>query len=86
MGSDVATRGARESLPEQPLEPTAKGLAAQAKAREYARRSMSPATLRAYRSDWQHFSAWCAEAGLAPIPAVRRPPESLGGRSAQAGP
>ena len=52
MGSDVATRGAGESLLEQRLEPTAKGLAAQAKAREYARRSMSRATLRAYRSDW----------------------------------
>ena len=83
MGSDVATRGAGESLPEQRLEPTAKGLAAQAKAREYARRSMSPATLRAYRSDWQHFTAWCTEAGLEPIPAE---PSTVGAYLAHLGP
>lgn len=31
--------------------------------------SLSPATLRAYRSDWSAFTSWCAGHGVAPIPA-----------------
>jgi len=31
--------------------------------------ALSPATLRAYRSDWSAFSAWCAAQGVQPIPA-----------------
>ena len=83
MGGEVEKAVVGEGLSLQRLEPTAKGLAAQAKAREYARRSMSPATLRAYRSDWQHFSAWCTEAGLAPIPAE---PSTVGAYLASLGP
>jgi site-specific recombinase XerD len=26
-------------------------------------------TIRAYRSDWQHFTSWCHANGLAPLPA-----------------
>lgn len=35
----------------------------------YATASKSPATIRAYRSDWQHFTAWCAGHGLVALPA-----------------
>lgn len=35
----------------------------------FATASKSPATLRAYRSDWQHFTAWCASHGLTALPA-----------------
>jgi len=31
--------------------------------------SLSPATLRAYRSDWSAFTTWCAGHAIAPIPA-----------------
>jgi site-specific recombinase XerD len=31
--------------------------------------SVSPRTLRAYRSDWKTFSAWCETRGLLPMPA-----------------
>ena len=31
-----------------------------------ARQAAAPATLRAYRADWQHFADWCAAAGLRP--------------------
>jgi site-specific recombinase XerD len=34
------------------------------------RASRSPNTLRAYRSDWAHFTAWCARAGVASLPAA----------------
>lgn len=35
----------------------------------YVGRASSEATLRAYRSDWALFAAWCAEAGYRPLPA-----------------
>jgi integrase len=43
------------------------GLAAAAAG--YARGSKAPNTRRAYRSDWEHFSGWCARAGLQALPA-----------------
>ena len=39
-------------------------------ARRFAAAARSDATLRAYRSDWADFSAWCDERGLAPMPAA----------------
>ena len=39
-------------------------------AKAYARRALSPATLRAYAHDWTHFSTWCRAAGLSPVPAA----------------
>lgn len=33
------------------------------------RRASAPATLRAYKSDWTHYAAWCARMGLVPVPA-----------------
>jgi site-specific recombinase XerD len=40
-----------------------------AAARALARQAAAPATLRAYRADWTHYAAWCAEKGLTPVPA-----------------
>ena len=35
----------------------------------YARQALSPATLRAYRADWEDFAAWCQARGVPPLPA-----------------
>jgi integrase len=43
--------------------------AALAAAKAYARDALAPETLRAYASDWAHFTAWCQAAGCAPLPA-----------------
>jgi len=42
------------------------GLAARAEA--YAALALAPATRRAYRFDWTHFQAWCADTGVAAFP------------------
>src|SRR4051812_40138352 len=39
------------------------------KARAYAEQATSENTRAAYRSDWAHFSAWCAEHGASALPA-----------------
>jgi site-specific recombinase XerD len=39
-------------------------------AREYARRARSAATIRAYRTDWADFEAWCATQGASALPAT----------------
>lgn len=36
----------------------------------YVGRASADATLRAYKSDWRLFCAWCAEAGYRPLPAT----------------
>jgi integrase len=38
-------------------------------ARRFAEAARSDATLRAYKSDWADFTAWCADRGLAAMPA-----------------
>ena len=55
--------------------PSAAGAAALAAAQTLAREAAAPATLRAYRADWQHFARWCAAAGFVPVPAA---PEVVG--------
>ena len=40
------------------------------RARDYARQSALPATLRAYQSDFAAFQAWCGARGLEALPAV----------------
>jgi len=51
-------------------EPKAVALADVAsRARSYAAASRSENTRRAYRADWDHFTAWCAEKGLSSLPA-----------------
>jgi site-specific recombinase XerC len=37
--------------------------------RAYQRDAKSAATLRAYRSDWADFTAWCGRLGIDPLPA-----------------
>jgi hypothetical protein len=49
---------------------SAEGLAALAAAIDFADQALAPATLRAYRGDWQHFCAWCRTAGWPPLPAA----------------
>ena len=49
--------------------PTPIGQAALAAAQALARRAAAPATLRAYKSDWAHYAAWCAVGGFTPVPA-----------------
>lgn len=41
-------------------------------ANEFATRSKSAATWRAYRTDWRHFTEWCCARGLDPLPAEPR--------------
>jgi integrase len=49
--------------------PTPAGQAALEAAQMLARKAAAPATLRAYKADWTHFSDWCAAAGFTPVPA-----------------
>lgn len=41
-------------------------------ARDYARQSLAPETLRAYRTDWEDFRAWCHRGGFECLPAAPR--------------
>jgi integrase len=58
-----------------PVAPTPEGAAALEAAEQLARNASAPATLRAYKADWTHFSNWCAEKGFVPVPAA---PEVVG--------
>lgn len=40
------------------------------RARAYADQAKAANTIRAYRSDWRHFTAWCDERSLASMPAT----------------
>jgi integrase len=73
----VAVRG-QEPAPFSPLATamlTTEGTAALAAAAALARNASAPATLRAYKADWTHFSEWCAAKGFVPVPAA---PEVVG--------
>ncbi len=39
------------------------------RSQERKTRAITPATLRAYESDWRHYLAWCAMMAYAPVPA-----------------
>jgi integrase len=54
---------------------TPEGQAALAAADAMARNATAPATLRAYKADWMHFSQWCSAKGFVPVPAA---PEVVG--------
>ena len=54
-----------ETLPALPVDLVRLGV----RAAEFARTSRSPATERAYRSDWADFTGWCELAGLIALPA-----------------
>jgi len=45
-------------------------------ARQYVEGAKAPNTLRAYRSDWAHFTAWCEGQGVPSLPAA---PETVAG-------
>ena len=60
---------AATSSPLSRTQPTAAGQAALAAAQALGRKAAAPATLRAYKADWMHYAAWCAAAGLTPVPA-----------------
>jgi integrase len=49
---------------------TPAGQAALAAAQALARKATAPATLRAYKADWTHFSDWCAAHGFIQVPAA----------------
>jgi integrase len=49
--------------------PTGAGATALTAAQALARQAAAPATLRAYKADWQHFARWCAASGFVPVPA-----------------
>ena len=61
-----------ESRPTDRVLPAATepGQAALAAAQALARKASAPATLRAYKADWQHFAEWCAAHGFVPVPAA----------------
>jgi integrase len=40
-----------------------------ARARDFAEQALSQNSRRAYRADWQHYSAWCHALALEPLPA-----------------
>jgi integrase len=52
------------------LLPTPAGQAALEAAQALAKKATAPATLRAYKADWTHFSQWCAGHGFVPVPAA----------------
>lgn len=55
--------------------PSAAGQAALATADGFSRKATAAATLRAYRADWAHFAAWCADHGFVAVPAA---PDTVG--------
>lgn len=46
--------------------------AAAAAAERYAAASRAASTRRAYAADWRHFTQWCAQHGVSPLPAAPR--------------
>ena len=38
-------------------------------AEQFVRAAKAPSTLRAYRSDWEHFQRWCQQHAVCPLPA-----------------
>jgi integrase len=40
------------------------------RAKAYARAARAASTRRVYQSDWTHFAAWCADRGMAALPAA----------------
>ncbi len=55
-------------LPTAPARPALERAAG--RARDFIAAAKSPQTIRAYRSDWRHFAAWCETAGISPLPAA----------------
>ena len=66
-GPEVATavlaQGSLDGPPAAPLR------VLEQQAEDFVRAAKAPSTLRAYRSDWDHFQRWCAQHTLCPLPA-----------------
>jgi integrase len=71
----AAAGSATTTAPAPPTGLTPAGQAALAAAQALAQKATAPATLRAYKADWTHFSQWCAAHGFVPVPAA---PETVG--------
>ncbi|HEX3573450.1 MAG TPA: site-specific integrase, partial [Rhodopila sp.] len=66
----AAAGSATPAVPPAPTGLTPAGQAALAAAQALAQKATAPATLRAYKADWTHFSQWCAAHGFIPVPAA----------------
>lgn len=62
-------------LPPSPATELAPLAIATERAREYILHAKAASTVRAYRSDWRHFVAWCVAHALGSLPAT---PETVG--------
>ena len=60
----------RHAVATAPRAMTAAAQAALATAAAFSKKATAPATLRAYKADWTHFSTWCAAHGFVPVPAA----------------
>jgi integrase len=72
MDAETAPERSAEILPpvaETLLTISEAGQAALDAAAALAKQANAPATLRAYKADWTHYAAWCAEKGFIPVPA-----------------
>ena len=45
----------------------------QQQAEQFVRAAKAPSTLRAYRSDWDHFRRWCEQHASVLFPPARKP-------------
>lgn len=61
-----------DTLPVRQQAPSDTLAVAEDRAYEFILSSKAPATLRAYASDWRHFSGWCEAHGLQALPASPR--------------
>jgi site-specific recombinase XerD len=72
----------RARLAEGEKPPAPRAALALAKSKTYQSAADAPETLRAYKADFENFSAWCAAHGFQPLPAA---PETVGAYLAAAG-
>ena len=66
-GPEIATAGLAPVPSTGPLAAPLQLLEQQAE--DFVRAAKAPSTLRAYRSDWDHFTRWCQQHTLCPLPA-----------------
>ena len=64
----VLVTTAEEVSPADPL-PAVELVSLQQQAEQFVRAAKAPSTLRAYRSDWDHFTGWCNQHRMCALPA-----------------
>jgi site-specific recombinase XerD len=69
QGTALGPLPAAELSVDGPLPPTPAVRRLQQQAETFVRAAKAPSTLRAYRSDWNHFTGWCQQHMLGPLPA-----------------